>query len=182
IDAERRKPLTDVHALAEWQIHGAGGRLNGPLMVLDAASELDGTLAFPGWGPINGPVIGLGIGRAPVIKLFKSGFKAPVINNGDPPGTPETQRVRKFYQDGRAYELEPFRGSPDQWLEQLRRVAFGVAVPRNDETSLQFRNPYLNRLKHVSGERTKFPVEQQRVGSFFWHLDRSLKFLEEGYR
>src|SRR5437667_7675538 len=44
IDAETRKPLADVHALAEWQIHGAGGRLNGPLMVLDATSGRDGEI------------------------------------------------------------------------------------------------------------------------------------------
>jgi len=182
IDAETRKPLADVHALAEWQIHGAGGRLNGPLMVLDATSGPDGALAFSGWGPVDGSVMGLGIGRDPVITLFKSGYKALVINNADPPGTPETQRIRTFHQDGQTYELEPFRGSPDQWLEQLRRVAFGVAAPRNDESSLRFRNPYLNRLQHVSAERTKFSEEQQRVGSFFWHVDRSLKFLEEGRR
>ena len=182
IDAETRKPLADVHALAEWQMHGAGGRLNGPLMVLDAASGLDGTLAFPGWGPIDGPVMGLGIGRDPVITLFKSGYKALVINNADPPGTPETQRVRKFYQDGRMYELEPFRGSPDQWLEQLREVVLGLAVPRSDESTLRFRNAYLNRLMRVSSERTKLPVEHQRPGNFFWHVDRSLKLLEEGPR
>ena len=182
IDAETRKPLADVHALAEWQMHGAGGRLNGPLMVLDAASGLDGTLAFPGWGPIDGPVMGLGIGRDPLITLFKSGYKALVINNADPPGTPETQRVRKFYQDGRMYELEPFRGSPDQWLEQLREVVLGLAVPRSDESTLRFRNAYLNRLMLVSSERTKLPVEHQRPGNFFWHVDRSLKLLEEGHR
>ncbi len=182
IDAETRKPLADVHALAEWQIHGAGGRLNGPLMVLDAASGLDGTLAFPGWGPIDGPVMGLGIGRDPLITLFKSGYKALVINNADPPGTLETQRVRKFYQDGRMYELEPFRGSPDQWLEQLREVVLGLAVPRSDESTLRFRNAYLNRLMRVSSERTKLPVEHQRPGNFFWHVDRSLKLLEEGHR
>ncbi len=182
IDAETRKPLADVHALAEWQIHGAGGRLNGPLMVLDAASGLDGTLAFPGWGPIDGPVMGLGIGRDPVITLFKSGYKALVINNADPPGTLETQRVRKFYQDGRMYELEPFRGSPDQWLEQLREVVLGLAVPRSDESTLRFRNAYLKRLMLVSSERTKLPVEHQRPGNFFWHVDRSLKLLEEGPR
>src|SRR5438093_13655987 len=44
IDAEPRKPLAAVHALAEWQIHGTGGRLHGPLTVLDAASGPDGTL------------------------------------------------------------------------------------------------------------------------------------------
>src|SRR2546426_8986991 len=182
IDPETRQPLADVHALAEWQIHGAGGRLNGPLMVLDATSGRDGALTFPGWGPIDGPVTGLGIGRDPVITLFKSGYKALVINNADPPGTPETQRVRKFYQGGRTYELEPFRGSPDQWLEQLREVVLGLAVPRSDESTLRFRNAYLNRLMLVSSERTKLPVGHQRPGNFFWHVDRSLKLLEEGPR
>jgi hypothetical protein len=43
----------------------------------------------------------MGIGRDPVITLFKTGYKALEINNGDPPGTKETQRVRRFYQDGR---------------------------------------------------------------------------------
>src|SRR5437667_3226761 len=150
IDAETRKPLADVHALAEWQIHGAGGRLNGPLMVLDAASGPDGALAFPGWGPVDGSVMGLGIGRDPIITLFKSGYKALVINNADPPGTLETQRVRRFYQDGRTYELEPFRGSRDQWLEQLHTVWLGVAVPRRDEATLQFRKSYLTRLREIS--------------------------------
>ena len=182
IDAETRKPLADVHALAEWQIHGAGGRLNGPLMVLDAASGLDGTLAFPGWGPIDGPVTGLGIGRDPVITLFKSGYKALVINNADPPGTPETQRVRKFYQGGRTYELEPFRGSPDQWLEQLQTVWLGIAVPRRDQDTLQFRKSYLTRLKAISLERNKFALDQRQFESFFWHVDRELKFFEEGHR
>ena len=182
IDAETRQPLADVHALAEWQIHGAGGRLNGPLMVLDATSGRDGALTFPGWGPVDGPVTGLGIGRDPVITLFKTGYKALVINNGDPPGTLETQRVRKFYQDGRTYELEPFRGSRDQWLEQLHTVWLGVAVPRRDEATLQFRKSYLTRLREISVERDKFPLDQRRFESFFWHVDRELKFFEEGHR
>ena len=114
IDAETRQPLADVHALAEWQTHGPGGRLNGPLMALDAVSDPGGLLSFPGWGPIQGPVTGIGIGRDPVITLFKTGYKALVINNGSPPGTRETQRVRRFGQNGRTYALEAFRGTSEQ--------------------------------------------------------------------
>jgi hypothetical protein len=182
IDAEGGQPLADVHALAEWQMEGAGGGLDGPLMVLDAVSGPDGMLSFPGWGPIQGPVTGIGIGRDPVITLFKPEYKALVINNGDPPGTKETQRVRRFYQSGRTYPLQPFRGTPDQWLEQLHRVWLGVAVPRDDQDSLQFRNPYLNRLRRISPERQKFPLDQRRFEGFFWHVDRELKLLEEGHR
>ncbi len=182
VDAETRQPLVDVHALAEWQKEGVGGRLNGPLMVLEAVSGPDGVLGFPGWGPIQGPVTGIGIGRDPIITVFKTEYKPLMINNGSPPGTKETQRVRRFGQDGRTYALERFRGRREEWLEQLHRVWLGVAVPRDAETTLKFREPYLNRLKRVSAERHKFPPEQQRGGSFFWHVDRELKLLQEGHR
>src|SRR5919198_3679602 len=146
VDAETRQPLADVHALAEWQGHGAGGRLDGPLMVLDAVSGHDGVLRFPAWGPIEGPATGIGVGRDPVITLFKAGYKGLVINNGDPPGTKETQRVRRFYQDGRRYALEPFRGTPREWAAELWRVGRPMAAPASDELLRKFREPYLRRV------------------------------------
>jgi len=74
----------------------------------------------------------------------------------------------------------------DRAAKELRLVfcivVLGLAVPRSDESTLRFRNAYLNRLMLVSSERTKLPVEHQRPGNFFWHVDRSLKLLEEGHR
>src|SRR2546425_5043828 len=140
VDVQTRQPLADVHALAEWQIVGLAGRADGPLMALDAVSGPDGVLSFPGWGPAQGPVYGLEIGRDPVVTLFKTGYKALNIYNGDPLGTKETQRVRRFYQDGRTYAFEPFRGTPEQWLEQLDKI---LGLPRSDEQSLRFRVVYL---------------------------------------
>ena len=90
--------------------------------------------------------------------------------------------MRKFYQGGRTYELEPFRGSPDQWLEQVRTVWLGIAVPRRDQDTLQFRKSYLTRLKAISLERNKFALDQRQLESFFWHVDRELKFFDEGHR
>jgi hypothetical protein len=180
VDTETREPLADVHALAEWQVHGAGGRLNGPLMTLDAVSGPDGWLSFPGWGPVQGSFLGLGIGRDPLITLFKTGYGSLLINNGYLPPARERERVRRFAQDGRTYELTEFRGTPEEWRAQLDKV---LGLPRNDEQSLKFREQYLNRLRRVSAEREKFtPEEQKRPGGFFWHLDRTLKFLEEGHR
>ena len=182
VDAETRQPLADVHALAEWRIFGPGGRLDGPLMVQDAVSGGDGVLSFPGWGPIQGPPDGLGIGDDPVITLFKTEYEPLLISNGNPPGTRETQRARRFYQSGQTYALASFRGTPDQWLRHLHGVWLGVAVPRNDQHSLQFREAYRNRLRRISSERHKFALDQRRFEGFFWHVDRELKLLEEGHR
>ena len=182
VDAETRQPLADVHALAEWQTHGPGGRLNGPLMALDAVSDPGGLLSFPGWGPIQGPATGIGIGRDPVITLFKTGYKALVINNGSPPGTRETQRVRRFGQDGRTYTLERFGGIPEDWLKELERVYAGRAFPRGDDQSLQFRVPYLNRLRRVWAERERVPERLRGERDFFWFVQRRMIFLEEGHR
>ncbi len=182
VDAETHRPLADVHALAEWQIHGVGGRPNGPLMVLEAVSGQNGVLNFPGWGPITGPVTGIGIGRDPVITLFKTGYRTLVINNGDPPGTKETQRVRRFGQHGRTYALEPFRGAPPEWLQELERVYAGIAFPRSDDQSLQFRGPYLNRLRRVWAEREKVPEGFRGERDLFWFVEKRMKFLEEGHR
>src|SRR5437762_3548088 len=57
IDGETKKPVHDVHVLAEWQMYGLWGRLNGVVMVLDAVSDADGGVAFPPWGPVDGSVL-----------------------------------------------------------------------------------------------------------------------------
>jgi hypothetical protein len=181
VDAETRRPLADVHALAEWPTVGPGGRSVGPLMALDTVSGADGVLSFPNWGPIQGPMTGLEIGSDPVITLFRSGYKALVINNGYLPPAREKERVRRFAQDGWTYALDPFRGTPEQWLQELRRVWLGRAFPGDEEHVRKFRGPYLDRLRRVSAERDKVSREHQRAGRFFWHVDRTLKSLEEGH-
>jgi len=182
VDAETRQPLADVHALAEWQTYGPGGRLNGPLMVLDAVSTPDGLLSFSGWGPIQGPVDGLGVGRDPVITLYKTGYKALVINNGYLPPARERERVRRFAQDGWTYALEPFRGTPEEWVKELDRIYAGVAFPRSDDQSLKFRIPYLNRLRRVWAERERVPERLRGERDFFWFVEKRITFLEEGHR
>jgi hypothetical protein len=178
VDAETQRPLADVHALVEWQVHGPGGRLNGPLIVMDALSQSDGVLAFPAWGPIEGPADGIGIGRDPIITVFKPGYKALLIYNGDPSGTKETQRVRRFYRDGGTFALEPFRGTPEAWVKELDQVYAGIATPRSDEQSLQFRGPYLNRIRRVWAEREKMPQRLRGERGFFWFVEGWMRLLE----
>jgi hypothetical protein len=183
VDAATRKPLAAVHALAEWRRYGKGDRLNGPLMVQDAVSSAEGTLKFPSWGPVEGSASGLGLGFDPAITLFRTGYKTLIIINGPRPGMNEQERRRGFHPDRAAYGLEPFRGTSEEWLEELEKVWIGEAVSRTDEMTLAFRQPYLNRLLHVSAERRNVaPAPGPYGGSFFWHVDRELKFLQEGHR
>ena len=181
-DAETHQLLADVHALAEWQTEGVGGRANGPLMVKDTVSDSDGLISFDAWGPIEGPWTGLVIGSDPVVTLFKTGYKAMILNNGYLPPGRERERVRRFVRKDSTHALEPFRGTPEEWLRELQRVYAGRAFSRSDDQSLKFRVPYSNRLKLISNERDKTPADERRVGRFFWHVDRELKFLEEGHR
>jgi len=180
IDAETQKPLADVHALAEWRMEGAGGRANGPLMVKDALSDADGQVSFDGWGPIQGPWTGLVIGSDPVVTLFKSGYKSALLNNGYLPPSRERERIRRFVRRDVTYALEPFRGTPEEWVKELDRIYAGRAFPRSDDQSLQFRDQYLNRLRRVWIERQSVSARTER--DLFWFIERAMRFLEEGHR
>jgi hypothetical protein len=182
LDAVTSKPLPDVHVLAEWQLHGVGGRLNGPLMVLDAVSGADGAVTFPGWGPLEGSLLGLGVGRDPILTLFKSGYVPLIVNNPLVAPGREYERVRRFGQNGTSFVLQRSIAGPDRRLEELETVWLGVALPRNDDDARRFRVPYLNRLKRIAAERSRFPLQQRRFEGFFWHVDRELRFMGEGRR
>lgn len=178
VDKETGKPLVDVHALAEWQAYGPYGR-NGPLMVQDAVSQADGVLTFLAWGPLHGSRAGLVINSDPVITLFKPGYKVLLLNNAVPVGLEETDRVRGFSLGVQSCALERFRGTPDEWIEQLRKVWRGLAFPRSNLDTLEFRGAYLNRLQSVWAEREKVPQHHQTRPGFFWFVQEELKDLME---
>ena len=90
--------------------------------------------------------------------------------------------MRRFGQHGRTYALEPFRGAVPEWLQELERVYAGIAFPRSDDQSLQFRGSYLNRLRRVWAEREKVPERFRDERAIFWFVEKRLKFLEEGHR
>lgn len=110
---------------------------------------------------------------------FPTGYMTMRLNNGYLPPGRERERVRRFVRKDTTHALEPFRGTPDELLEQLRKVR---GLPGSDEQILRFRDAYLNRLMLISAERHKFPLDQRRFEGFFWHVDRELRFLEEGRR
>ena len=176
VDAETRQPIGDFHALAEWIMYGLPGQYP-PLMVLEAVSGPDGQLTFPAWGPIRGPRTGLMLASDPVVTLFKSGYNTARLVNPPPPGTTETTRVRGFGRDGQTIALEPFRGTPDEWVDQLDRVWGGLAM-RGEDTTRKFRDPYLNRVRRVWAERDKVPERHRIRPGFFWFVEQEMKRLE----
>lgn len=144
-------------------------------MVQEAVSGLDGVLIFPAWGPLRGSTAGLVLNQDPVITLFRSAYKTQVINNA--PGSDERVRRRALTQDGQTFSMEPFRGTPAEWVEQLRLVWRGVAFPRSDATSRQFPG-YLNRVRRVWAERDNLPAKYQTPPEFFWTVEDELRHLE----
>lgn len=181
VDKLTGEALADVHGLAEWQSY-AVGRRDGPLMVQDAVSGPDGVLVFPPWGPIHGYREGLVLNNDPVISLFKPGYRVLIINNAIPTDADETDRVRGLQQDGQRFLLEPFRGTQDDWVEQLKKVWRGLAFPRDDDETRQFVGPYTNRLKRVWAERDKVPEPHRSRPGFFWSVEEEMRLLQEGRR
>jgi len=105
-----------------------------------------------------------------------------LITNAYPEGTEPTTRTRPFGEDRHTFSLEPFRGSPEEWVEQIDKAVWGQSGGMSEEQELQFRVPYLNRLKRIWAERDKLPQMYRKDGQLFWHIERGIKFLEEGRR
>src|SRR5262245_51209909 len=189
IDKETGHGLADVHALAEWINYGMWGQ-KGPVMVQDAVSGSDGLLVFPAWGPTRGYEPGPIPQLDPVITLFKVGYLLPhpdgggarLLYNRPLPQVDERTRVRRFANDGGTVSMEPFRGTLDEWVQQLNDLAFpptGGGVATSDARR-RFGIFYLNRRQRVRRELDKLPQERRDVRLLIQELDRNLRKLMQG--
>jgi hypothetical protein len=142
------------------------------MMVQDATSGPDGVLRFPAWGSLRGSREGLNTPKAPVVTLFKAGHKPLVIYNTDG-RTPaaETVTVQRFVHDGGTFPMEPFRGTEDEWVAEIRTIAFPLARPASDNSLLKFRSPYLNRIRLIWIERERLSERFRDRGQLFWSLE-----------
>jgi len=125
-------------------------------------------------GPIHGYISGLVRGFDPVVSLFKPGYEVAVENNEL--RSRDTERLRRFGQDGRTIRLVPFRGTARSWLHQLRTVATPLAKPMSHDDLTQFHAPYLNRFQRVSDELQLLP-EPERSDAL-----REFRILESNMR
>lgn len=177
VDRETGQPLAGIHALAVWLNYGLHGT-RGPLMALEAVSGPDGRLGFSSWGPLRGSQTGLVLGRDPAISLFTPGYRTLLIYNPGPPDKSDTTRERPFWQDGQTLALEPFKGTREEWVEQLRQAAFHPDIGSASQYhSDRIRAVYLNRMLRVKVELEKLPQDQRGIDQLLWSLDESVKLL-----
>ena len=182
VDAETGKPLPDVYGWAEWTQYGAHGR-GGPLMVQDATSGGDGRLTFPRWGPRLGSSGGVLLGYDPAVILFKPGYATLLVQNGVPLGASHHAAVRGMSRNGETLRLQPFRGSPVQWVEQLRHLVFpGLSSGVADVDRERFRIAFQRQLDLVATELGKLPPDIPEVAHLRSSLERSVRFFREGPR
>jgi len=179
VDAESGKPVADVYAWAEWVQYTNHG-LNGPLVIQDAMSDAGGQLTFPWWGPRFGYRSGLDIGADPAVILFKPGYATLFVGNGERPGIRATDAIRGFTRGGETVRVEPFRGSPTEWVANLRRLVHPALTSFvSDAQRDRFRALYLRRLEHAERESEKLPQDIIEVRQFKASLSADRRFLTE---
>jgi hypothetical protein len=177
VDAESGKPLSGVYGWAEWTQYGAHGR-GGPLMVQDATSDAAGHLSFPHWGPTFGSAGGLLLGTDPAVIFFKPGYATLLVENGVPLGASQHSAIRGFSDSGEILRLQPFRGSPAEWVEQLRKLVYpGLSSYVSDVQRDQFRGLYLRRVGMVAAELAKLPANTGKAAELKVGLEQSARFL-----
>lgn len=172
VDADTRAPIEGVHVLAEWKVKG------GPLTVQDAVTGPDGVAAFPGWGPKSGPYTGMQPPVDPGLTFFKPGYLTREIFNERSPLSGYKDRVRRFHEDGDAFEMWPFSGTPERWAMELAKATRTLSAPMSDEVRRSFREPYLRRLYRVRAERDALPEPVRSDQKYFGLLEGHLWTLE----
>jgi hypothetical protein len=177
VDAESGKPVEGVYAWAEW-VQNASHGLNGPIMIQEATSDVAGRLSFPRWGPRLGYRAGLDIGADPAVILFKAGYLTQIVGNGERPGVGVTDAIRGFTHNGETLRLELFRGSPAEWVTQLRRLVHPALTSFvSDAQRDKFRPSYLKRLEHAERETEKLPQDIPEIREFRSSLRADRRFL-----
>jgi hypothetical protein len=176
VDTETGTPLADVYAWAEWVQYGAHGR-GGPLMVQTAISTADGRLTFSWWGPATGSPGGLVLGIDPAVILFKPGYATLLVHNETAPGASHHAMIRGLSRQNQTARLQPFRGTPAEWVEHLRKLVFpALAAFVSDASRNRFRTLYLGRLEIAAGALAGVPPATPGAHALKVGIEQSTRF------
>lgn len=176
VDSQTGKPLPGVYAWAEWVQYGAHG-IGGPLIVQDAVSDVGGRLKFPRWGPTRGSGAGMPRGTDPAVILFRSGYVTLLVENGVERGASHLAFVRGSSHHGQTLTLQPFQGSDDAWVAQVRKMLYPtihgfVSNAHRD----RFGDLYRRRAELGLDELAKLPRDTPGVASLVNVIGRSMRF------
>lgn len=129
IDASTGQPMDGVIIVAQWVLIEAnvgGHTARRRLQVLETVTAQDGSYAFPAWGPIPNPLdINLPKGyiccflwdQDPALSYFKPGYRPLGLENTKPVDVAPAVRTSDW--DGKRIELEPFKGSVEEWGKEI---------------------------------------------------------------
>lgn len=123
VDATTGQPLEGVIIVAQWILYETSVGGQNPrkrLQVLETVTAPDGSYVFPGWGP-EPNLWNLDLAKAymccfltnrdPALDYFKPGYRPLGLQNRPERNT----SVRTSDWDGKTIEIDPFKGSVDEW-------------------------------------------------------------------
>ena len=194
VDEATGDPVPDVVVVALWELRQVGARPR--LHVAETMTDAQGRFHIPGWGPkLRPPLAELG-DRSPLLLLFKRGFVPLRLHNESRERverflphyrTMPTRQLREMIAwhrgspddalqdciwDGLTLQLEPFRGSPERWLEYLQGITDTV---RPDEVAATLAlHRRLRDERDVYGHARNATLAQ-RARAFFSSVERRLE-------
>jgi hypothetical protein len=143
VDAETKEPLAGVHVVAQWIL--TTGIVHSQsvtrLHILETVTDAKGEYHLPAWGPKARPFLAELDTADPRLTFFHPGHRMLDRSNH----VPHHDSLRTSRWHGQTVELQPFRGTPEEWVSQLQFVQMRLAwgnptdhiIPRvNDDWKL----------------------------------------------
>lgn len=194
VNEETGEPLEGVVVVALWELQQVSARPR--LHITEAVTDAQGRFHIPGWGPKPRPPLAHLGHRSPLLILFKGGFvplrlhteaRARVEQYVPAYRTMPTKQLRErilwlrgspddavqdCIWDGLTLQMEPFRKTPERWLEYLRGIA--DTVRRDEVTATTTLHRRLLAERHLYAQ-TGHPHLAQRAQSFFTGIEYRLR-------
>lgn len=159
VDEETRQPIEGAVVVARWPIYGG---LHPDSVrtfeLLETTTDKNGRFNFPAWGPTM--YLGEGAVLDPRITVFKSGYKHRIVAE---PFEMDFRRmhetIRRSTWNGKAIELKKFSGTPEEWMNNMKRSVPSFKGRKDRQQSLL--------LKAILAEEVSIPDSAARKRLFF---------------
>jgi hypothetical protein len=118
MDAETGTPVDNANVIAAWQLmSGFEGQPRHYVMVMEAVTDKDGRFHFPAWGPKATSDPGQIESAAPVLIIFKPGYRLTGGSNIRKLPDPDLHMTSIW--NGKVFKLERFLGTNNDYAEYL---------------------------------------------------------------